>query len=105
MTDLNVRLTPSADPGGVAAPSIPVTRTGPAAAAVTDRRDAARAEERSNLKLALATFALQLDAFEARAIGLLGASQRSVPPRNRDGGPNEGRDDWSTRFHGNRSGT
>jgi hypothetical protein len=31
-----------------------------------DRQDAARAEELSNLMLALATFALQLDAFELR---------------------------------------
>jgi hypothetical protein len=31
-----------------------------------DRRDSARAEELNNLRLALATFALQLDAFELR---------------------------------------
>ena len=31
-----------------------------------ERRDARRAEELANLKLALAAFALQLDAFEAR---------------------------------------
>jgi hypothetical protein len=35
-------------------------------AATGDHRDDARAEERINLKLALATFALQLDAFEMR---------------------------------------
>ncbi|SDS14062.1 hypothetical protein [Bradyrhizobium canariense] len=34
-----------------------------------DRRDSARIEERNNLKLALATFALQLDAFEMRVGG------------------------------------
>jgi hypothetical protein len=38
-----------------------------------DRQDTARAEELSNLKLALATFALQLDVFELRMSGgLLG---------------------------------
>jgi hypothetical protein len=76
LTELVVRLTLPAEPGGVAAPSTPITRTGPAAAAATDRRDLARAKERSNLKLALATFAVQLDAFEARAIGLLGAGRQ-----------------------------
>ena len=34
-----------------------------------DRRDEARTEELNNLKLALATFALQLDAFELRTRG------------------------------------
>ena len=36
------------------------------ATATGDHPDDARAEERNNLKLALATFALQLDAFEMR---------------------------------------
>ena len=44
-----------------------VTRT-------ANRRHDARAEERNNLRLALATFALQLDAFEMRTGELLNAS-------------------------------
>jgi hypothetical protein len=43
-----------------------IARSEPQATATGDHRDDARAEERNNLKLALATFALQLDAFEMR---------------------------------------
>jgi hypothetical protein len=38
----------------------------------------ARAEELDNLRLALATFALQLDAFEIRASGALLAARREA---------------------------
>lgn len=38
----------------------------------------ARAEELHNLRLALATFALQLDAFEMRASGALLAARREA---------------------------
>jgi hypothetical protein len=48
-----------------------------------DRRDNARTEELDNLRLALATFALQLDAFEMRI------SER--PP-----GSEGGKIDWSS---------
>jgi hypothetical protein len=41
----------------------------PRAKAASDRGETARAEELSNLRLALATFALQLDSFEARLRG------------------------------------
>jgi hypothetical protein len=42
-----------------------------------DRGDAARAEELNNLRLALATFALHLDAFELQmSEGLLGIGKR-----------------------------
>jgi len=43
-----------------------IARSEPQATPTGDHRDDARAEERNNLKLALATFALQLDAFEMR---------------------------------------
>jgi hypothetical protein len=43
-----------------------IARSEPQATATRDHLDDARAEERNNLKLALATFALQLDAFEMR---------------------------------------
>jgi hypothetical protein len=43
-----------------------IARSERQATATGDHRDDARAEERNNLKLALATFALQLDAFEMR---------------------------------------
>jgi hypothetical protein len=52
--------------------------------------DDARAEELDHLKLALATFALQLDAFEMRTHGLLLTVARSgnfVPPPGTGGGP------------------
>jgi hypothetical protein len=54
----------------------------------------ARAEELGQLKLALATFALQLDAFEMRARGVLltvGRPDNSVG--NPDGGREPRRDD------------
>ena len=43
-----------------------IARSEPQATTTRDHLDDARAEERNNLKLALATFALQLDAFEMR---------------------------------------
>jgi hypothetical protein len=62
-------------------PSIDIARTKPRA---TLGRDDARAAELQNLRLALATFALQLDAFELQARGgLLKAGIRprmSAPP-------------------------
>jgi hypothetical protein len=48
------------------APSIDNTRLQPQTEFVMKHGDDARAEELSNLKLALATFVLQLDAFEMR---------------------------------------
>jgi len=49
--------------------------------------DDARAEERDHLKLALATFALQLDAFERQTHGLLlGKPGNLVPPPDSGGG-------------------
>ena len=44
-------------------------------------REDARAEELHNLRLALATFALQLDAFEMRASGALLAARREASMR------------------------
>jgi hypothetical protein len=52
-------------------------RTLPEVTRTANRRHDARAEERNNLRLALATFALQLDAFEMRAGKPLGARVRS----------------------------
>ncbi|THD54580.1 MAG: hypothetical protein E8A46_08280 [Bradyrhizobium sp.] len=52
--------------------------------------DDARAEELEHLKLALATFALQLDAFEMRTHGLLlaaGKPGNPVPAPDRGRGP------------------
>jgi hypothetical protein len=43
-----------------------IARIEPQATRSMDYRDDARTEELNNLKLALATFALQLDAFEMR---------------------------------------
>ena len=60
---------------------------------MSHRKDA-RAEELHNLRLALATFALQLDAFEMRASGALLAARREASiampaarwPRDSEGG-------------------
>ena len=51
-----------------------IARIEPQATRSMDYRDDARTEELNNLKLALATFALQLDAFEMRTGELLNAS-------------------------------
>ena len=57
-----------------------IARSEPQATPTGDRRDDARAEERNNLKLALATFALQLDAFEMRTYeSLKGAIKPETP--------------------------
>jgi len=47
-----------------------IARMAPQATPIRDHRDDARAEELNNLRLALATFALQLDAFEMRTSGV-----------------------------------
>jgi len=53
----------------------------------------ARTEEREHLKLALATFALQLDAFEMRTQGiLLGVGQPNNPVARLSGGRGPGED-------------
>jgi hypothetical protein len=60
--------------------------------------DDARIEELNNLRLALATFVLQLDAFEMRTHnGLRMISKPGKPvPRNDNGclRPSEGQNDW-----------
>jgi hypothetical protein len=57
---------PVAAGGGMSSTIMDIARSEPQATPTGDHRDDARAEELSNLKLALATFALQLDAFEMR---------------------------------------
>ena len=76
-----------------------------------DHRDNARAEELNNLRLALATFALQLDAFEMRmSDGLVGISaQPGIPSHGSNGiagrgQSREGDNDWpSIKSPGNKS--
>jgi hypothetical protein len=53
--------------GAVRVSSMNIARTELCRAFTGDRRDDARVEELDNLRLALATFALQLDVFEMRA--------------------------------------
>jgi hypothetical protein len=55
-------------------------RTEPHATRTTERRDGARAEELNNLRLALATFALQLDIFEMRTGEALKAGVKPEMP-------------------------
>jgi hypothetical protein len=50
--------------GPAAQPSTSIASTEPEATLVIGRGDDARAKELNNLRLALATFALQVDAFE-----------------------------------------
>lgn len=71
---------------------------GPLAKFIMDPRHDARAEELDNLKLALATFALQLEAFELRAReGLLAAGiEPGTAVARPDGGAGPGgKIDWS----------
>ena len=77
-----------------------------------DHRDNARAEELNNLRLALATFALQLDAFEMRVSeGMRKAgTRRAILPRGpspaagRGQQARQGGNDWSsTKSLGNKS--
>jgi len=64
---------------GAAVPSTDIACTEPdATTLIMDHRDDARAEELNNLRLALATFALQLDAFEMRTNG--GALRAGTKP-------------------------
>ena len=76
MIEMGVRMPPPVPPGGFSrAPSMAISSTHPRA--TKDDQDIARAEELYNLRLALATFALQLDAFELRTSGgLLKAGMR-----------------------------
>jgi hypothetical protein len=55
------------------APSMDIARIEPQVTRTSDHRDAVRAKELINLRLALAMFALQLDAFEMRTGELLNA--------------------------------
>ena len=55
-------------------------RTDPRVTRIVGRRDDARADELNNLRLALATFALQLDAFEMRTYESLTAAIRPETP-------------------------
>jgi hypothetical protein len=73
---------PPAPAGGpFGTPSTDTARSKPRATFGGDRRDHARALELQNLRLALATFALQLDAFELQARGgLLKAGIRPKMP-------------------------
>jgi hypothetical protein len=68
---------PVAAGGCCRAPSMDMDRTEAQATFPRKRHDDARADELNNLRLALATFALQLDAFELRTReGLLRAGIR-----------------------------
>jgi hypothetical protein len=72
---------PVAAGGFCRAPSMDMDRTQPQATFPRKRRDDARADELNNLRLALATFALQLDAFELRTReGLLRAGIKAGVP-------------------------
>jgi hypothetical protein len=67
-----------------------------------DYGEDARARELSKLRLALATFALQLDGFELRAHVVLLAADKDVGKKSLKLGKN----DWpSIKLHGNKSGT
>jgi hypothetical protein len=62
-------------------------RTEPHVTRITERRDGRRADELNNLRLALATFALQLDVFEVRAIEALRVGVKpKMPIPAHDGG-------------------
>jgi hypothetical protein len=81
-------------------------RRNPQAKPTMDHEENARIQERDNLKVALATFALRLDAFEMRMSGVrLAAGQK---PILRVGHPigSEGKNGWgSLNLTGSKSGT
>ena len=66
--------------GAFRAPAMDAARTEPHVTRITERRDGVRAEELNNLRLALATFALQLDVFEMRASKALKAGVKPEMP-------------------------
>jgi hypothetical protein len=79
----------------------------------TGHRDDARAKELNNLRLALATFALQLDAFEMRTRKQLfrtgtAAGMPIWPPdvgyrlQRENLLTSDGKNDWSIKSHGNK---
>ena len=81
-----VWITPPVPAGGACrAPSMDTARTVAEVTPTANRQHVARAEELNSLRLALATFALQLDAFEMRAGEALKAGVRpemAVPARD-----------------------
>jgi hypothetical protein len=74
-----------------------------------NQRDDSRDQELNNLRLALATFALQLDAFEMRTRGGLartGIETGIATPRARRLQASEGENGWSSiKSPGSKSGT
>jgi hypothetical protein len=73
-------MSPPAPAGGpYRAPRMDIARAEAQATFAGDRRDNARARELNNLRLALATFALQLDAFELR-VRSSGALRAGIKP-------------------------
>jgi hypothetical protein len=66
-----------------------IARMKPQATPTRDHRDDPRAEELNKLRLALATFALQLDAFEMRTSGV--ALRMGMTPRMPVAAPDTGR--------------
>ncbi len=75
------RFRPAGSRGGS---SMDSTRPEPQATSTKEYRDETRAREQNNLRLALATFAVQLDAFEMRTRGAALAACKKprdlVPP-------------------------
>jgi hypothetical protein len=72
----------------------------PQAAFAMEQGQDARTRELDNLRLALATFALQLDTFELRANGALRAADKNAAKSN------SGKNDWaSIKSAGNKSDT
>jgi hypothetical protein len=73
-------------------------RAEPHARRTMDRGNNARAKELNNLRLALATFAVQLDAFELRTsrrpLGTGAGSDALVPRADIGRGPAGGKNDW-----------
>jgi hypothetical protein len=89
--------------GACRAPVMDATRTEPPVKRATERREGARAEELNKLRLALATFALQLDVFEMRASKALKVGVKpEMPILAHDAGCKlqKENDRWSIRSHG-----
>jgi hypothetical protein len=95
---------------GASRPSINIARFELRTKFAMNHGDDARVRELTNLRLALATFVLHLDAFEMRTHeGLLKVNKPGQPAPQTDGsnGPQKskiigGQQNWSTRFPGNK---
>jgi hypothetical protein len=80
LTEMVVQIPPAGpSPAGAFRAATDIARTEAYSALTSDHRHDPRTEELINLRVALATFALQLDAFEMRTRGSLRGVKSEIP--------------------------